>query len=144
MTSLAGAMTMFLAAIPKIIGFLVIIILGWIIAGLVAKAVAALLRTVRFNDLAERSGFARFVDSMGVKTDAAWLPRADHEVVCPPYRVGCGVRRPWSTGSFRCLATVSALASESGGRPRCLGYRRARRGRIGEPRARGGESSWVG
>ncbi len=58
MTSLAGAMTMFLAAIPKIIGFLVIIILGWIIAGLVAKAVAALLRTVRFNDLAERSGFA--------------------------------------------------------------------------------------
>ncbi len=71
MTSLAGAMTMFLAAIPKIIGFLVIIILGWIIAALIAKAVAALLRTVRFNDLAQRSGFASFVDSMGVKTDAA-------------------------------------------------------------------------
>lgn len=32
---------MFLAAIPKIIGFLVIIIVGWLIAGLVAKAVAA-------------------------------------------------------------------------------------------------------
>lgn len=71
MTSLAGAMTMFLAAIPKIIGFLVIIILGWIIAGIIAKAVAALLRTVRFNDLAQRSGFAGFVDSMGVKTDAS-------------------------------------------------------------------------
>lgn len=71
MTSLAGAMTMFLAAIPKIIGFLVIIIVGWLIAGLVAKAVAALLRTVHFNDLAKRSGFADFVSSMGVKTDSA-------------------------------------------------------------------------
>ncbi len=71
MTSLAGAMTMFLAAIPKIIGFLVIIILGWIIAGIIAKAVAALLRTVHFNDLAQRSGFADFVGSMGVKTDAS-------------------------------------------------------------------------
>ncbi len=71
MTSLAAAMTMFLAAIPKIVGFLVIIILGWLIAGLVAKAVAALLRTVRFNDLAQRSGFADFVSSMGVKTDAS-------------------------------------------------------------------------
>src|SRR5215203_6758059 len=71
MTSLTGAMTMFLAAIPKIIGFLVIIILGWIIAGLVAKAVAALLRTVRFNDLAQRSGFADFVGSMGVKQDSS-------------------------------------------------------------------------
>lgn len=71
MTSLSGALTMSLAAIPKIIGFLVIIIVGWLIAGLIAKAVAALLRTVRFNDLAKRSGFADFVRSMGVGTDAA-------------------------------------------------------------------------
>jgi hypothetical protein len=69
--SLAGAMAMFLAAIPKIIGFLVIIIVGWIVASLVAKAVAALLRTVQFNDLARRSGFADFVHNMGVKTDSA-------------------------------------------------------------------------
>ncbi len=67
MTSLAGAMTMFLAAIPKIIGFLVIIILGWIIAGIIAKAVAALLRTVRFNDLAQSSGFAGVCRQHGCK-----------------------------------------------------------------------------
>ncbi len=71
MTSLAAAMAMFLAAIPRIIGFLVIIIVGWFIATLIAKAVAALLRTVRFNDLAQRSGFAGFVSDMGVKTDAS-------------------------------------------------------------------------
>lgn len=62
---------MFLAAIPKILGFIVIIIVGWIIASLIAKAVAALLRAVLFNDLAGRSGFAGFVTSMGVKTDPA-------------------------------------------------------------------------
>jgi hypothetical protein len=69
--SLAGALAMFLAAIPKIIGFLVIIIVGWIVASLVAKAVAALLRTIQFNDMASRSGFADFVNNMGVKTDSA-------------------------------------------------------------------------
>jgi hypothetical protein len=71
MTSLAGALMMFLAAIPRIIGFLVIIIVGWIVAGLIAKAVAAVLRTVRFNDLAQRSGFADFVHGMGVETDSS-------------------------------------------------------------------------
>jgi hypothetical protein len=71
MTSLAGALTMFLAAIPRIIGFLVIISVGWLVAGLIAKAVAPVLRTVKFNDLAKRSGFADFVQSMGVETDSS-------------------------------------------------------------------------
>lgn len=71
MTSLAGALMVFLAAIPKIIGFLIIIIIGWIIASLIAKAVAAVLRRVRFNDLAQRSGFAGFVQGMGVETDSS-------------------------------------------------------------------------
>jgi hypothetical protein len=69
--SLAGALAMFLAAIPKIIGFLVIIIIGWIIASVVSKIVATLLRTVQFNELARRSGFADFVDNMGVRTDSS-------------------------------------------------------------------------
>jgi hypothetical protein len=71
MTSLTAALAMFLGAIPKVIGFAVILIVGWIIAGLIAKAVAALLRAVKFNDLAQRSGFAGFVQKTGVHTDAA-------------------------------------------------------------------------
>ena len=71
MTSLAAALAMFLSAIPKIIGFLVILVIGWLIAGLIASAVAALLRAVRFNDLAQRSGLSGFVQNMGVRTDAA-------------------------------------------------------------------------
>ena len=71
MTSLTAALSLFLAAIPRVIGFLVILVIGWLIAGVLAAAVAALLRAVRFNDLAQRSGLAGFVHNMGVRTDPA-------------------------------------------------------------------------
>src|SRR5919112_3771259 len=69
--SLAGALTTFMTAIPRVLGFLVVLLIGWFIASLIAKAVAALLHAVKFNDLARRSGFAEFVHDMGVKTDSA-------------------------------------------------------------------------
>jgi mechanosensitive ion channel-like protein len=71
MSSVAAALALLLAGIPKIIGFLVILIIGWLIASAIAAAVAALLRAVRFNDLAQRAGLSGFVHNMGVKTDAA-------------------------------------------------------------------------
>ena len=71
MTSAAAALALFLGAIPKVLGFLVILIVGWLIAAALAKTVAALLRGVKFNDLAQKAGFADFVHKMGVKTDAA-------------------------------------------------------------------------
>jgi hypothetical protein len=69
--SLVGALNTFFSAIPRIIGFLVVLIIGWIIASLLARGVKALLHAVRFNDLARRSGFAGFVQKMGVKDDSA-------------------------------------------------------------------------
>jgi hypothetical protein len=69
--SLAGALNTLLSAIPRIIGFAVVLIVGWIIASLLAKGVKALLHAVRFNDLAQRSGFAGFVQKMGVRNDSA-------------------------------------------------------------------------
>src|SRR4051812_29480265 len=50
MTSLAAAMALFLSAIPKIIGFAVILVVGWFIASLVDRGLAAILRRVRFNE----------------------------------------------------------------------------------------------
>ena len=73
MTSLTAALSLFLAAIPRFIGFLLIIIIGWFISGLLATGVAALLRAVRFNDLAQSSGFSGFVRNMGVKKDPSGL-----------------------------------------------------------------------
>jgi hypothetical protein len=69
--SLAGALNNLLSAIPRIIGFAVVLIIGWIIASLLARGVQALLRAVKFNDLAGRSGFADFVEKMGVREDAS-------------------------------------------------------------------------
>jgi hypothetical protein len=73
MTSLTGAMALFFAAIPKILGFAVIVIVGWVLASLVEKGVAAILRAVRFNDLAARSGLADFVNKMGTGTDPSGM-----------------------------------------------------------------------
>ena len=70
-TSLTGAFAMFFSSIPRILAFLVILLVGWFLASLIAKGVAALLRTVQFNELAERAGLARFVERMGVQTDSA-------------------------------------------------------------------------
>src|SRR5262245_37084520 len=70
-TSFAQAFSLLLAAIPRIIGFLIIVAIGWFIAALVARGVAALLRSIRFNDMAQRSGFAGFVTNTGVETDSS-------------------------------------------------------------------------
>jgi hypothetical protein len=70
-TSLGTALSLFLGAIPRIIGFLVILIIGWLIAGALAAGVAAILRAVKFNVLAQRSGLQGFIHNMGLKTDAS-------------------------------------------------------------------------
>jgi hypothetical protein len=71
MTSMAAALALFLGGIPKILGFLVIVLIGWMIAGALAKIVAGLLRSIKFNDLSQRSGITGFVHNMGWQTDPA-------------------------------------------------------------------------
>ena len=71
--SLATALSLFLGAIPRVIGFLVIIVIGWLISGLLAAGVAALLRAVRFNVLAQNAGIQGFINNMGLRTDASGL-----------------------------------------------------------------------
>lgn len=71
LTSLAAALALFMSAIPKVIGFAVILIIGWLIASAVASAVAAVLRAVKFNELATKGGFTGFVQKMGVHQDAS-------------------------------------------------------------------------
>ena len=70
LASLSGAASLFLATIPRLIGFAIILIAGWIIASLIEKAVVAVLRAVRFNILAERSGVAGFIQKSNMRSDA--------------------------------------------------------------------------
>jgi len=69
--SLAGVVTSFLAAVPRLIGFAIVLIAGWVVSSLLARGVTVLLRSIRFNDLARRAGFADFVLKMGVRQDAS-------------------------------------------------------------------------
>lgn len=71
LTSVTRALALFMAAIPLIIGFLIVVIIGWYIATAIAKAVSAILHKADFNGLAQRSGFSGFVRNMGVHTDAS-------------------------------------------------------------------------
>jgi len=70
-TALTNALNLLLAFIPKFLGFLVILIVGLIIASLVSKAVTFLLRKVGFDNMANRIGLTRFEQRMGVKLDPA-------------------------------------------------------------------------
>ena len=70
-TSLANAVNLILTFIPKIIGFLLILLAGWIVALLVSKAVTWLLRRVGFDTMAHRIGLTRFDQRMGVHLDPA-------------------------------------------------------------------------
>jgi hypothetical protein len=71
LASLTGAASMFFAAVPRLIGFAVILIVGWLIASLIEKGVVTVLRAVRFNVLADRSGVAGFIQKSNMKGDAA-------------------------------------------------------------------------
>ncbi len=71
LTSLANALNLLLTFIPKFIGFLVIILVGWIVATLVSKAVVFLLRKVGFDNMANRIGLTRMEQRMGMRLDPA-------------------------------------------------------------------------
>lgn len=67
----ATALALFFAAIPKVIGFLLILLIGWAIASAIAGVFAAFLRAVKFNDLSKRSGFSDFIHKMGFQNDSS-------------------------------------------------------------------------
>lgn len=71
--AIGAALALFLSGIPRVIAFLAILIIGWLIASALAGVVAAILRAVNFNDLARRSGISGFIQNMGVNTDASGL-----------------------------------------------------------------------
>ena len=54
-------------ALPKIIGALLILLIGWIIARLIKRAIVKLLQLVKLNTLAEKVGIEKFLKEGGLK-----------------------------------------------------------------------------
>jgi len=73
LTSFTSALALVFAFIPKLIGFLVIMLVGWLVAKALGKAVTFLLRKVGFDNFANRIGLTRFDQRMGVHLDPADL-----------------------------------------------------------------------
>src|SRR5689334_17637769 len=65
--SLAGTFGTVLSVLPRIIVFAIALAIGWAISSLLARATVAALGAVRFDEMARRSGLARFIENMGVE-----------------------------------------------------------------------------
>jgi hypothetical protein len=63
--SLTGAFGMMFSAIPRVLGFVIILLVGWLIASLVSRAVLAILHSIKFNEMSERIGVGDFIRKMG-------------------------------------------------------------------------------
>src|SRR5256714_15023352 len=81
--SFRDAFSMILGAIPRILGFIVVVAIGWFVSTLLARGVLGLVRAVRFDELMQRSGIADFMNKMATGTDSAGIvARIGEMVVC--------------------------------------------------------------
>src|SRR5438045_9391083 len=71
--SFRDALAMILGAIPRILGFIIIVAIGWFISSILARAVSGLLRAIRFDELMQRSGIGDFLNKMSTGTDPAGI-----------------------------------------------------------------------
>jgi hypothetical protein len=71
--ALNDAVRLILTFIPRLIGFAIILLVGFIIATLVSKALTLILRKIGFDRMSERIGLTRFEGRMGVKMDSAGI-----------------------------------------------------------------------
>ena len=71
LTSFTSALALVFAFIPKLIGFLVIMLVGWLVAQALGKAVTFLLRKIGFDNFSNRIGLTRFEQRMGIRLDPA-------------------------------------------------------------------------
>ena len=60
--ALQNTLTNVVAFVPKLIGFLLILLIGWFIAKMIAKAIGKVLEKVGFDDAVERGGVKRALE----------------------------------------------------------------------------------
>jgi len=63
----------FLLTLPSIVGALLLLVIGWIVAGFVGGLAARLLRKVGVDQLATKAGITAFLQRARIKLDAAGL-----------------------------------------------------------------------
>ncbi|GAC1618711.1 MAG: hypothetical protein NVS9B1_27630 [Candidatus Dormibacteraceae bacterium] len=69
--SVAAALTTLLAFIPALIGAVIILVIGWFLADIVARLVTTILRRVGFETMAQRTGVSGFITMTGARDASA-------------------------------------------------------------------------
>src|SRR3954453_20820186 len=67
----ADALDAVVTLLPRLLGFLLVLALGWLFSSLVGRGVRAVLHAAGFDDLARRSGVTAFGERLGVRSDPA-------------------------------------------------------------------------
>ena len=55
--------------LPRLLGFLLVLGVGWLLSSLVARGVRAVLQAAGFDELARRSGVATIAERLGARAD---------------------------------------------------------------------------
>lgn len=71
LTALGNALNLLLTFIPRFLGFLVILLVGWLLGSLLSKGITMLLRRIGFDRMSQRIGLTRFEQRMGIHMDSA-------------------------------------------------------------------------
>jgi len=72
-TSFGQAVGATLEWLPRLLAFLLIVLVGWIVSALLARVVATVLRTIKFNEVMARLGLGAFLSRMRAGLDASTL-----------------------------------------------------------------------
>lgn len=72
-SALANAVNLILSFIPRLLGFIIILAIGLLIASFVSKGLTYLLRKIGFDRLSDRIGLRRFEQNLNVSMDAAGI-----------------------------------------------------------------------
>ncbi len=72
-SSFGAALALLFTFVPRLLGFLVVLLIGYIVASALSRAVTFLLRKVGFDRFSTRIGLTRLEQQMGIKMDAAGI-----------------------------------------------------------------------
>lgn len=70
-SAISTALSQLFSAVPYIIGALLILVVGWIVAGLVGTLVVKLARAVKVDTVGDKIGVNRFLERSGTKMHAS-------------------------------------------------------------------------
>jgi hypothetical protein len=75
-TAAADALDTVVTLLPRLLGFVLVLVVGWLLSYLLGRGVSAVLHAVHFDDLARRSGLTGLAERLGIQADGTRIVTA--------------------------------------------------------------------